>query len=76
MSVIPKHCFERSAIKSSAYVLLDFAMIAALVTAVSQTDVFFGKNGAILNGPAGQVVKAAAWMTYCECSLWNGSATK
>jgi omega-6 fatty acid desaturase (delta-12 desaturase) len=37
------HCFHRSALRSSLYVLQDFAMIAALVYAAYQIDPFLAK---------------------------------
>ena len=38
LSAVPAHCFERSALKSSAYVVADFAMAAALGFAASFID--------------------------------------
>jgi len=65
LDAIPKHCFERSAIRSSAYVVMDFAFIAALGTAAYHISTYLGQNGSILNGNAGMVAKWAAWAAYC-----------
>ena len=65
LDVIPQHCYERSALKSSAYVAMDFAMIGALAYAVSHVATLLGSNGALLDGWIGQVARWAAWATYC-----------
>lgn len=69
LSAIPEHCFERSALKSSAYVAMDFAMIGTLGYAASHISTQLGANGALLNGPVGQVARWAAWAAYCEFEL-------
>ena len=65
LSAIPEHCFERSALKSSAYVAMDFAMIGTLGYAASHISTQLGANGALLNGQIGQVARWAAWAAYC-----------
>lgn len=67
LSAIPEHCYERSALKSSAYVVMDFAMIGALAYAASHISTLLGANGAILDRQVGQIARWAAWATYCTC---------
>lgn len=61
---IPTHCFERSALKSSQYLLADLVGIGALVWAASWIDVLFGPSGAWISGPTGVAAKWIAWSTY------------
>ena len=37
---VPPHCFERSLLKSSAYLLVDLLAVITLFTAISKTDGF------------------------------------
>lgn len=37
---VPAHCFERSLLRSSAYLLVDLAAVIALFAAISKTDGF------------------------------------
>jgi len=64
LDAIPKHCFERSAVRSFGYVAMDFAFIAALGTFAYHISTFFGANGSILNGNAGIAASWAAWAAY------------
>ncbi|GAA5868528.1 hypothetical protein JCM8547_003175 [Rhodosporidiobolus lusitaniae] len=69
LNAIPAHCFERSALRSSVYVVVDFAVIAALGYAASFIDSSFGKDGALLSGNAGVAAKWASWAMYW---WWQG----
>lgn len=40
LDAIPAHCYERSAIKSSQYIVQDFIALGCLVWASFQTDPF------------------------------------
>lgn len=64
LDCIPKHCFQRSAIRSGSYVLWDFTLIAGLVYAASFIDSNLGSKGAILDGHLGSAAKIAAWALY------------
>jgi len=61
---IPKECFERSAIKSGAYVVMDFTFIAILGYAAYHINTLLGENGSLLSGNAGIVARWAAWSLY------------
>lgn len=69
LGAIPAHCFERSAIKSGAYVVADFAMIGALMYAASFIEPALGWEGQKLAGYQGLAAKWAAWATYW---VWAG----
>jgi len=64
LDAIPKHCFERSALKSSAYLLMDFVMIAALGVGAYHIDSLFGQEGSLLSGNAGVAAKWVSWAAY------------
>lgn len=64
LNAIPAHCFERSALRSSAYVVGDFAMIAALMYAASFIEPALGFKGEVVDGVQGAVAKWAAWSLY------------
>lgn len=66
---IPKHCFERSALRSFSYLFADFAMLAVIVYAGTWIDPSFNaKNGAVLDGFAGSVARVVAWALYAFCA--------
>lgn len=64
LSAIPKHCFERSALRSSAYLVVDVALVGAIFYAGSWIETAFGKSGTLLQGQEGIVAKWAAWSVY------------
>jgi len=64
LDCIPRHCFERSAIKSTAYLLRDFFYIACLATFAYNISTYVGKDGSLLNGNAGIAASWACWLTY------------
>ncbi|GAA6003524.1 hypothetical protein JCM10207_000374 [Rhodosporidiobolus poonsookiae] len=65
LGAIPSHCFERSALRSSTYVVADFAMIAALGYAASFIDPAFSfEGGSVLSGWEGFAAKWALWSVY------------
>lgn len=64
LGAIPAECFERSAFKSSLYIVRDFALIAAFGFAASHTDTALGSNGSLLAGWIGTTAKWAAWSLY------------
>ncbi|GAA5951233.1 hypothetical protein JCM21900_004383 [Sporobolomyces salmonicolor] len=70
LGAIPSHCFERSALRSSVYVVADFAMVAALGYAASFIEPALGFNGEQLNGWAGFAAKWAAWGLYWMVQGW------
>ncbi|SCV72313.1 BQ2448_3850 [Microbotryum intermedium] len=70
LGAIPAHCFERSALRSSTYVVADYAMLAALFYAATHIDVLFDSNGTQLQGAVGVVAKWAAWSVYWVLSGW------
>lgn len=64
LGAIPAHCYERSVLHSSAYIVYDFALIAACVYAASFIDGSLGQKGTLLQGAAGEAARWAAWGTY------------
>jgi len=64
LDVIPKHCFERSALRSFSYVAMDLVFITALATFAYNISTYVGANGSLLDGNAGIVAKWAAWAFY------------
>lgn len=68
LNAIPAHCFERSAIKSGAYVLQDLVIIAGFVYAATFIDSSLGIKGAALSGYAGVAARWAAWATFWALS--------
>ncbi|GAA6041766.1 hypothetical protein JCM8097_008321 [Rhodosporidiobolus ruineniae] len=71
LKAIPAHCFERSALRSSTYVVGDFLMIGALGYAASYIDPAFNfQDGAILNGWQGFAAKWALWSLYWLVQGW------
>lgn len=69
LSAIPKHCFERSAIKSSAHLARDFVLIAALGFAASKIEA--GVNSLGLSPLA---ASAAKWFCWANYWWWQGLA--
>lgn len=71
LGAIPAHCFERSALRSSTYVVGDYAMIAVLGYAASFIDSAFSfEGGSQLNGWAGFAAKWALWSLYWLVQGW------
>ncbi|KAI5478737.1 delta-12 fatty acid desaturase [Pseudohyphozyma bogoriensis] len=70
LGAIPKHCFERSAIRSGSYAVVELAVIAALFYAASFISPAFGKHGAVLAGTPGTLANAALWLTYWVVQSW------
>lgn len=64
LGAIPAECFERSAFKSSLFVVQDFVLIAAFMYGASHIDANLGSSGAYLGGWAGLAAKWAAWSLY------------
>ncbi|KAI5479098.1 hypothetical protein MNV49_004097 [Pseudohyphozyma bogoriensis] len=64
LKAIPAHCYERSALRSSLYVIQDAVLVSALVYAATFIDPAFGTNGAVLQGWQGELAKWAAWGLY------------
>ncbi|GAA95111.1 uncharacterized protein L969DRAFT_95919 [Mixia osmundae IAM 14324] len=64
LGCIPKHCFERSALRSGSYIAADLALIAMWVFAASHIDAHFSKQGSVLDGVLGQFVGYALWAGY------------
>jgi len=54
-AAIPAHCFERSALKSGAYLVRDLAVVAAAVAAINFVSRLESLPGVVL---------AAAWLVY------------
>lgn len=71
LGAIPAHCFERSAIKSSAYLLMDILMVFAFGTLALGINSRFGFNGEVLNGWAGEVTR---WFLWSQYFWWGGCA--
>lgn len=71
LGAIPAHCFERSALKSSSYVVADFIMIGTIMYAATFIDPAFGAKGSVLQGPAGIAAKWALWAAYWTMAGWN-----
>lgn len=64
LGVIPKHCFQRSAIKSSLYILQDVVFIAAIAYAASFINPALGARGSLVDGHAGRALRYLAWAVY------------
>ncbi|PWN23309.1 hypothetical protein BCV69DRAFT_292557 [Microstroma glucosiphilum] len=69
LSAIPKHCFERSALKSSVHLAGDFAMIAALGYAASYIDPSV-KSFDFGTTPLAPYISAAAQASIARFSAW------
>mgnify|MGYP007100406080 CR=1 FL=1 len=71
LGAIPAKCFERSALRSSTYVVGDFLMVAALGYAAYHIDPAFSYTGGKhLDGWAGFAAKWAAWSLYWTLQGW------
>ncbi|CAO1620605.1 unnamed protein product [Sympodiomycopsis kandeliae] len=72
LSAIPKHCFERSALKSSMHLAGDLIMVAGLGYAVSHLETLIGAinfsssplNSYISTGTQESLVRGAGWAAY------------
>jgi len=67
LDAIPAHCYERSAIKSSQYIVQDFIAIGCLVWASFKTDPFLASFN--LPNPAYQLARA---VIHTSISIWMG----
>ncbi|GAA6021289.1 hypothetical protein JCM11491_005792 [Sporobolomyces phaffii] len=67
VSAIPPHCFERSAARSSLYVVVDLALVALLWSYASGIDDRFSGS---LDGPLGTALKWTAWIVYWTLQGW------
>lgn len=71
LGAIPAHCFERSALRSSTYVVGDFLMVAALGYAAYHIEPAFSfEGGKYLVGWAGFAAKWASWLAYWTLQGW------
>jgi omega-6 fatty acid desaturase (delta-12 desaturase) len=73
LGAIPKHCFERSAIRSSAYIVMDFAFLAVLAYTATFINSFLGYRGSIVDGMPGQALRAVAWFAYAFAASLPGT---
>jgi omega-6 fatty acid desaturase (delta-12 desaturase) len=64
LGAIPQHCYERSALRSGSYIVMDFAFIGACVYAATFINGLFGRDGSLVDGVAGQLARYAAWALY------------
>ena len=64
LGAIPAHCFERSALRSSSYIVMDVLLIAGWMLFAGQIDSALGWNGSYLAGGAGETARWAAWSLY------------
>ncbi|CAH7684807.1 fatty acid desaturase-domain-containing protein [Phakopsora pachyrhizi] len=70
LGCIPSHCFERSLLRSSLYVVRDIALTGALLLLGSQIDEkFSGSGGKWVDGTMGSLLNFLAWATY---GYWMG----
>ncbi|KAI8460468.1 fatty acid desaturase-domain-containing protein [Phakopsora pachyrhizi] len=71
---IPAHCFKRSALKSSSYVVWDFFLSSCLIYLASHIDHYFGSSGTLLNQTPGLAAQFAAWALYGYSAglVWTG----
>lgn len=69
LSAIPAHCFDRSAVKSSMYVVADFAMAAALGYAASFIDPTLASLD-LSKSPLSSVMSAQLQHSIARFSLW------
>lgn len=70
LSSIPAHCFERSALRSSLYVVVDFSLMFAVVYIASFIDHAFGSKGSVVQGSMGVAAKWTAWSVYWVWQSW------
>ncbi|UZJ51235.1 hypothetical protein CBS101457_000555 [Exobasidium rhododendri] len=70
LSAIPAHCFERSALKSSVYVVLDFAVVAALAYAASFIDPTLGSLN-FSKSPVSSLLSAETQHSLARFTLWG-----
>lgn len=64
LAAIPAHCFERSALKSSLYIVQDVALLAVIVYTATYINHVFGWNGSLVDGLAGRVAQFVSWCAY------------
>ena len=69
---IPAHCWNRSALRSSAYVVRDLVFLSTAVYCATFIDPAFGTNGSVVEGVAGVAAKWAAWAVYWTLSSFFG----
>ncbi|ORY28494.1 putative delta-12 fatty acid desaturase [Naematelia encephala] len=62
LDVIPAHCFQRSALRSSLYIVQDAAVIAACVYGIYHVDSFLARFN--LGTASYWTAKAALWTAY------------
>jgi len=62
LDAIPAHCFHRSAIRSSLYIVQDFVAIGALVYGAMHIDSFLSRFN--LSTPAFYAAKISLWALY------------
>lgn len=67
LNAIPKHCFERSAVKSSIHLAGDFVLVAALGWAASHID-----TGVDSLGLSPLASSAAKWFGWANYWWWQG----
>ncbi|KAG0150931.1 hypothetical protein CROQUDRAFT_651783 [Cronartium quercuum f. sp. fusiforme G11] len=74
LGAIPDHCFERSAIKSFAYVLWDLLLSSILIYSATHIDSYLGNTGSIVNGSLGRILNVGAWAIYGYAIglVWTG----
>jgi len=74
LDAIPAHCFERSALRSSSYVIWDFFLSACLIYAASHIDTYLGSDGILLKQTPGLLAQVAAWALYAYAIglVWTG----
>ncbi|PWN90170.1 hypothetical protein FA10DRAFT_266663 [Acaromyces ingoldii] len=74
LSSIPAHCFERSALKSSAYVVVDFTLVGLLGLAASYIDPTLSSFDFAKSSPLTPYLSASWQYSLARFALWSAYA--
>ncbi|KAF8895452.1 fatty acid desaturase-domain-containing protein [Infundibulicybe gibba] len=64
LGAIPSHCFKRSALKSSVYIVWDMAVIAAIYKTATYADTFINPESITLPAALYPLARLALWSLY------------
>ncbi|CAD6583543.1 MAG: hypothetical protein CYPHOPRED_002390 [Cyphobasidiales sp. Tagirdzhanova-0007] len=68
LGAIPKHCYERSALRSASYLVGDLAMLAAFAYLATFIDSLFGSTGSLVEAGLGRIIRVILWVVYAICA--------
>jgi len=73
LSAIPSHCFERSALRSSLYILMDLVFLSLIVYSATFINGLFGFNGTLVQDYPGLASRYLAWAAYAFVAALPGT---